>query len=252
MRALEAADILGIWERGADLSPVDRALVILAFAFPKVPAAALSNLTIGQRDAWLIRLRALTFGPQLTGLAVCPACGERLELAFSLTDLQKDNHDFPEPGSSQVENKEISLSVAPYEVTFRLPTSADLRRISLWREPDQASQQLLEACVIKIQHGENEIPASDLPDHILEALTTAMSQTEPLADLSMATTCPACGHSWKVLFDIVSFFWGEIIAWAARLLHEVHILASAYGWREADILALSTFRRQRYLEFIGA
>ena len=40
-------------------------------------------------------------------------------------------------------------------------------------------------------------------------------------------------------------------AWALRTLAEVHRLASAYGWREQDILALSPARRQLYLGMVG-
>ena len=39
-------------------------------------------------------------------------------------------------------------------------------------------------------------------------------------------------------------------AWAVRLLGEVHELASAYGWREHDVLALSPWRRQAYLQMV--
>jgi hypothetical protein len=53
-----------------------------------------------------------------------------------------------------------------------------------------------------------------------------------------------------MMFDIVSFLWTEIAAEAKRLLREVHILASAYGWREADIFSLSPLRRQFYLEAV--
>jgi hypothetical protein len=53
-----------------------------------------------------------------------------------------------------------------------------------------------------------------------------------------------------MIFDIASFFWTEIAAEAKRLLGEVHILASAYGWREADILSLNPLRRRFYLEAI--
>jgi hypothetical protein len=35
-------------------------------------------------------------------------------------------------------------------------------------------------------------------------------------------------------------------------LREVHVLASANGWSEAEILALSPQRRQRYLEIVTA
>jgi hypothetical protein len=34
-------------------------------------------------------------------------------------------------------------------------------------------------------------------------------------------------------------------------MREVHTLAAMYGWRETDILAMSAWRRQRYLEMIG-
>jgi hypothetical protein len=67
-----------------------------------------------------------------------------------------------------------------------------------------------------------------------------------LIDLS----CPACGHGWQVIFDIESFLWAKVSALAKRLLHEVHGLASAYGWTERDILALPAVRRQFYLEMI--
>ena len=44
----------------------------------------------------------------------------------------------------------------------------------------------------------------------------------------------------------------ELATQAKRLLREVHFLARAYGWREADILAMSARRRQAYLEMVGA
>ena len=35
-------------------------------------------------------------------------------------------------------------------------------------------------------------------------------------------------------------------------LAEVHALAAAYGWTEAEVLALSAARRRAYLELVGA
>ena len=45
--------------------------------------------------------------------------------------------------------------------------------------------------------------------------------------------------------------WTEVQAHAAQLLRDVHLLASNYGWREAEILNLSPVRRQAYLELIA-
>jgi hypothetical protein len=53
------------------------------------------------------------------------------------------------------------------------------------------------------------------------------------------------------LFDMPAYFWSEIQMGARRLLQEVHALASAYGWRESEILMLSAARRRAYLEMVG-
>jgi hypothetical protein len=55
-----------------------------------------------------------------------------------------------------------------------------------------------------------------------------------------------------VPFDIVTFLWREIENLAGHLLRDVHTLASAYGWRESDILALSAARRDFYLAALGS
>jgi hypothetical protein len=250
LQPFSASDLLNVWERGAGLPPVAQALAILAAAFPGVPADRLVHLSIGQRDACLLRLRELTFGPHLNGLAVCPSCGERLEMAFEAADLCKGDASLPDLEATPAATT-ASLTSPPYEVTFRLPDSADLNVISGMEDPLLARQQLLQSCLLSVSRDGHEIPTGELPAEVLEAVTERMTQSEPLADLTLALTCPACGHSWQMLFDIVSFFWSEINAWSARLLREVHILASAYGWREADILAMSAWRRQRYLEMVG-
>ncbi|MGH8523199.1 MAG: phage baseplate protein, partial [Gammaproteobacteria bacterium] len=72
-------------------------------------------------------------------------------------------------------------------------------------------------------------------------------RADPQSNLQISLTCPACGHCWEALFDIVFFLWAEINHWAERTLRAVHLLARAYGWREADVLAMSPTRRQMYL-----
>ncbi len=251
MEPLSAADILDIWERGVNRLPVEQALLILGFAFPRVPGERLAHLTIGQRDACLLKLREQTFGIQLKGWVTCPACSERLEMTFEVGDLQKSGAALPDPDLAETRDTTTALTLPPYEVTFRLPDSVDLRAITDIEDSGVARQKLLESCLLKIRKDGEETAASTLPAEVLEAVMERMEQAEPLADLTLAMECPACQHTWQALFDIVSFFWSEINAWAARLLREVHVLASAYGWREADILAMSAWRRQRYLEMVA-
>jgi hypothetical protein len=97
-----------------------------------------------------------------------------------------------------------------------------------------------------------DIALERLPETLVAALSERMAQLDPQGDIQLALTCPACEHSWISPIDIVSFLWSEIESWAVRMLGDVHAIASTYGWREEDILALDPWRRQVYLELIAS
>jgi uncharacterized protein (UPF0212 family) len=243
MRSVSASELLGVWEQGLAQRPVQRALTLLTTACPETSPEELAKLSIGQRDARLLTLREWTFGPQLIGLAICPTCGQRLELTFNVADIQV---------ASEVEPKEtLALCVADYEVHFRPPNSLDLAAIADQKDVAAGQQRLLENCLMAVHQNGEQVSADQLPANIREAVVEQMARADPQADVQLALSCPSCGHQWQAAFDIVSFFWSEINAWASRILREVHTLASAYGWREADILAMSPWRRQCYLEMLS-
>jgi hypothetical protein len=219
-------------------------LSLLHAAFPETSADALAQLSIGQRDALLLSLREWLFGPQLTGLATCPNCGERLELNFGTADIRA------EAPPESVE--QLSLSVSNYDARFRLPNSLDMLAIVGMNDIAVAQHALLERCLVTLSHDGNESNADELPTEIVTAIVARMAEADPQANTQLALNCPQCGHAWQAVLNIASFFWNEINAWAARTLREVHYLASAYGWREVDILALTPTRRQLYVDMIGA
>ncbi|HDN65368.1 MAG TPA: phage baseplate protein [Methanosarcinales archaeon] len=243
MRALSAPELLDVWERGNVQSPVHQALSLLSAACPEASADSLTKLNIGERDARLLTLREWTFGSQLIGIATCPDCRERLELTFNVADIQMT----PESGPT----RELTIDVAGYDVRFRLPNSLDMDAIADHKDVDVACEELLESCLLSVYHDGEEISPDHLPAILVEAIVERMAEADPGADVQLALSCPSCRHQWHVTFDIVSFFWSEINAWAYHRLHEVHALALAYGWREADILAMSPWRRQFYLERVG-
>ena len=183
----------------------------------------------------LVALREGTFGSEFAGLADCPACGEKTELTFRAADLM------PAPLAADPP-AELALRVDGRELRFRLPTSADLMEID-GLEPLAGRERLLARC----------LPAGrdHLPGEVIDAVLAKMAEADPLADIQLALTCPACGRTWQAGFDIVAFFWSEIQARVRGLLREVHSLASFYGWSEAEILALSPARRRLYLEMVG-
>ncbi|HEY0408493.1 MAG TPA: hypothetical protein VGC89_22350, partial [Pyrinomonadaceae bacterium] len=204
----------------------------------------LAQLPVGQRDARLLKLRELTFGPRLTSLATCSTCREQLELSFTAADLLFPSDESTEP---------LVLRIAPYEVRFRLPDSLDLAAISVDenRDVSRARQLLLERCLLSIENAGEQIGIVDVPAEVLEAVVERMAEADPQADVQIALSCPHCAARFQMPFDIESYFWNEIGAWAARLLNEVHILASSYGWREADILNMTAWRRHFYLGLIN-
>jgi len=239
VRALSASELLGVWERGLQADPIKRAMELLSEACPDMDGDSLSGLTIGQRDGLLLRLREWTFGPQVTALAVCTACGEQIELSFRSADLQGPE---PEP--------EASLALDGFTLHLRPPTTRDLAAAS---HPDlaRARVELLERCVLAARYLETPVEAGQLPDALLDAAERRLAEADPQADISVAVTCPACEARCAVQFDVVSYFWREIEAWAVRMLRDVHTLATAYGWSEGEILALSPLRRQCYLDLVG-
>jgi hypothetical protein len=250
MRPLSASQLLSLWEYGLAQPGWQRALILLAGALPDSSPEALASLPLGRRDAQLLVLRENLFGPQLTGMATCPSCGERLELSFDVADIQAEGLSEAEDEQARASDGRLSLAINDYAVTFRLPNSLDLAEIARMGTPEQARLRLLERCLHSAEEKGVACPAEDLPDAVTSAIAGRMASADPQGDVQITLTCPNCTYQWQTTFDILSFLWIEINDWAQRILREVHLLASAYSWREADILALSPGRRQAYLQMV--
>ncbi len=242
MRPLSAPELLHAWEGGHDQPLTSRALLLLAYACPDESWDDLAALPVGRRDARLLTLREWRLGPRLSCLARCPTCGESLELNFTVDDVRVE--------AAPAAESDLNLQVEGYELSFRLPDSTDLAALHDADDGAAARRSLLDRAVLSARRNGRKHPVSRLPAAALDAVVRRMAEVDPQADVHTVLTCPACTHSWQATFDIVSFFWAEIENWAHRMLRDVHRLASAYGWREADVLALSPRRRQLYLEMV--
>jgi hypothetical protein len=241
MRALSAHDIVQLWEWGQDKHPVDRALALLALASPELAPEQVQSLTIGQRNSRLLALREKTLGPALRGLAKCAQCGTSLEFSVDVGAIR-----LPEPEAQVYE-----LQVDGLAMRFRPLDSLDLATIVGLADVVAARLRLIERCLLEATRDGQPLAAAELPDSALATLVDALTECDPQAETRFQLTCAACGHRWSALFDVVSFFWTELGARSERLLGQVHALARAYGWREADILAMGETRRQFYLGLVG-
>lgn len=256
MQALSASDILQVWERGHDKHPVDRALLLLAQVYPTQPSQVLQQLTIGERNVLLLGMRQKTLGAVAHCLATCPECQAPLEFAIDTSTL------VPEDASKSARISELSathaeraarvetLVVDQFRIRFRLPTSLDIAAVTGIDDVQASRDLLIERCILQAEQDSQVIAALHLPDHVIQKLAQAMLEHDPQAEIAIVLDCAMCEYSWTTFFDIVTFFWSEIESQAKRLLRDVHTLATAYGWREADILALSSRRRQFYLELV--
>jgi hypothetical protein len=142
------------------------------------------------------------------------------------------------------------VQIEDFECQFRLPNSYDLALLTASQTAEDAYHSLVESCIQQVSRAGTPVSWDVLSSEVIDQLTQHMSDCDPQAEVLLNLDCPTCGHHWQAVFDIVSFFWAEIDVLAQRLLQEVHTLAKAYGWCEAEILAMTATRRQFYLDMV--
>src|SRR4051794_1464436 len=231
MRPLSARDLLLVWEQAEPLRPAERALVLLAAARPDLSEQERSALTLGRRETWLLALYQGTFGPAMELVADCPACREPLELALEIPDLEGEwsaERDVEPAGAFEIEEGGLRLLARP-------PDGGDLAALAACSDDDAARLLLVERCVLDASREGVAIAASSLFPEEIDLLSRSLAEIDPRAELLLDLVCPVCGTPWQALLDAADCLWREIDAAARRLLREIHALARAYHWAEADI-----------------
>lgn len=227
MTQIAAGRLLEAWEQGQSQHPLHRALSLLRAGEPDQTIDSLAELSIGERDRRLLALRCRLFGARFDAVAVCPACGERLDLSFHSDQLP--SQPAASSGVFEVEGRDLRV---------RLPTTVDLVEAAA-QPPDARVPALMERCA-----------APGLSPELAAAIDQHMAELDPMTQIEMRLACPACAHAWAEPFDIASYLWTEISDRVLRLLRETHTLARAYGWSESEILAMSPRRRRVYLDLV--
>jgi hypothetical protein len=240
---LSQTALLDAWERGrAQPLPGERGLLLLGLAHPDVADDVRGAWSVGRRDAALLAFHQRTFGPMLAGVTPCQACGDLLELQAAVDDVFIGSQ---EPGDV------LSLSEDGYRLAVRLPSAEDMAALARGQGGNAPERWLLERCVVDARRHGAACRSSELPNGVLAAVASAIAAADPQADIELSVICPMCGHPSTVLFDIVSFLWREVDAWATEVLREICTLASAFGWSEQEILDLPPWRRRWYVEVAG-
>lgn len=230
MPPLHATALMEIWDRGRDRHPIDRALVVLAFAYPEQPWEELGALPIGERNRRLLAVRAASFGPVLDIVTSCPRCGTALEFEF---EFPLDRYAPSGPRSI-----ELVVSDGP-PLAARLPDSRDLAAVAASSDASSARRCLLERCVA---------PSHVAEDTLAAAFSAAVEREDPLAAIAFPVSCLDCAQPWRATLDPIDYLWRELERHVRAIVREIDVLARAYGWNEAEILGLSPGRRRLYLE----
>ncbi len=228
--------LLSAWENGYGRPAPDRA-VTLAAAVSGLPADYVADLPLGACDRLLLELREQCFGARLDGLARCPRCGTELDVGLDVDELRAEGvcgADELRAGGASGADGGRAVEVAGRTVTLRALTSRDIGSCGGDRD------RLLARCLV----GEPVPPAAE----VLDAVEARLDALDPQAARTIDLDCPSCRVSWAASVDVTEFVWTEVDRFARRLLHDIHTLATAYGWREADVLAISPARRRFYLQ----
>ncbi len=242
MQSFSAADILNLWERGASRHPIDQALLVLSHVLAKPDVSHLAALPLGQRDLYLLEVRQQCFGDLLEAYTECPQCQERLEFSLSCAALKTV--------TPIGESRKKTVTIDGIDFELRCPDSADAAACAAGESVEAAIEHLLSRCV---SCADDSVAIGQLMTTTRRAvISEALAALDPQAEVLVNLACPACKHDWQEVFDVITFLWKEIRARARRLLQEVDALARAYGWNEADILAMSAARRGLYLEMAVA
>jgi hypothetical protein len=170
------------------------------------------------RNYLLIKLRSLTFGPELAANYTCPACGERFETTENLDELPTTM--LPEgevPADISVELRDGYVDVdgsVHSTVTLRLARGDDEAAAAphMRKNASLGKNALLARCLKRL---------GDMPEHRAEALGTkifadltlgdrrlidrAFNDAAPGIDLIRELDCPVCGHELRASLDMTNF-----------------------------------------------
>lgn len=221
-------DLLSLEDAGEALSLPRRALLLAQHA-PGPPVEP--REPVGRTNARLLRLHQELAGSTLEGTVGCPSCAAVVELRVDCEEMLASQ---PEPPM-----RAAPLVTVNGSVTWR-PVSYDDLAVAAEAEDDGlAVAEVLSRCV-----------DGEVAEQLRASLCAAMTEVDPLAEIEVELACPECEEPVHALLDVLDFTWAQLVAKAQTLLLEVDVIARAYSWSEAEILALPPARRRRFVELV--
>lgn len=220
--------LLRVWEAASTAPPLARPAVLAAGLDVEgaldLPLAELTALAAGAwRDA---------FGDRVDGVAVCGACGERLDVSVPVDALSEV------PAATSVHVDTPGGGVVVRSLTLR-----DLLGAAGAADPAEA----LWTATVR-DDDDRPVAMSAVDATARAAIDEAAEVLAGSAGLTVACGCPHCASPVRAPLDLGALLWERIQARVPAVLGEVAELAMAFGWSQHDVLAMSPVRRAAYLE----
>lgn len=225
-----AAILIARWTPKGAGRPHNRLAQLLAQFAPE----ALEADTLGLRNQRLLRFYRTLSTAALEGQARCPSCAQPAMFTVPVEAVLA----CAEPPDERI----ALVALGGGTARFRLPVMADI--MGLDPAAGDARSQLAARCRL------DEGPALD--ETALERLAQAFDTLDPAAEVTLALECAACHRSFAAAIDIAGFVADGLDRVVEGLFRDVDVLARAYGWSEAEILALPAARRRRYVALASA
>jgi hypothetical protein len=131
------------------------------------------------------------------------------------------------------------------QLVVRCPTSRDLLGAAASADP---AVELLTRCVTDASG--SAVDPTSWDGRQRAAVDAAAEQLAGAAAVVLRSACPNCAAEVGVDVDIPALVWQRISMEVPVVLAEVAELATAFGWSEADVLAMSRVRRDAYLALV--
>jgi hypothetical protein len=195
-------------------------------------------LSVPDRRFLMIEL-ACALGRSFSWLThFCAECGTRFDFPLDLGELPVL------PASARYPIAVVST--AHGRVRVRVPTGADQIRVAAADDDAAATRLLAALCVSPCDDAADGDLIEKLSSHDLAVIDAAMEELAPKLPWAAQAPCPECRSINIVPIDAA--------AWLVQLADgptaDVHEVATAYGWSERDILALTRTQRLKYLMLI--
>lgn len=231
----DPAGLLTAWEQAGSVPEAARGAVLVCHGGLAGDLESVLDLPVGEVGVLAGQLYAQEFGEVVEALLPCAGCAELLDVRLPLALL----------GSAVPERDCPVFTPRGERLTVRALTTRDLLAVGGAADPAAA---LLARCVC--DSSGRPVDASELTADVAVRVDAVAERLAGAAAAVVRTTCPGCGADPVVPVDVGALLWDRVASAAAALVAEVATLAAAFGWREADVLALSAVRRDMYLRLV--